>query len=81
MKKTIILLGLVVILSSCNTGRIAELEAENMELKATVERLTEEIAVSRAIAQNAQIVAMEAQRQAEEQAMRAQEALAEAERK
>ena len=81
MKKTIILLGLVAILSSCNTGRVAELEAENIELKATVERLTEEIAVSRAIAQNAQIVAMAAQRAAQEQLMKAQEASAEAERK
>ena len=80
MKKTIILLGLVAVLSSCNNSRIAELAAENMELKATVERLTQEIEVSRVMAEEAVAMAMEAQKRAEEQAMKASEALAEAEK-
>jgi hypothetical protein len=72
MKKTIILFGLIAVLSSCNVGRIAELEAENMVLKATVERLTEEAMVAQLQAERAMRTSMEAQRMAEEQAEKAQ---------
>jgi len=76
MKKTIILLGLIAILSSCNTGRIADLEAENMELKATIERLTIEAKEALVRAQDATVAA----RIAEREAMKAQEAAQKAER-
>jgi len=74
MKKAIILFGLVAILASCNTGRIAELEAENMELKATVEMLKDEARLAQLQTERAMAVAMRAQIMAEEQAKKAQEA-------
>ena len=64
MKKTIILIGLIAVLSSCNNSRIAELEAENTELKATVERLTAEAEINLAIAQEATVAARIAEREA-----------------
>lgn len=71
MKKTILLLTFVAILSSCNSGRIAELEAENIELKATVERLIDEARIAQLQAERAQAMAVDAQRLAELYAARA----------
>ena len=64
MRKGIILIGLMVILlSSCNNSRIAELEAENTELKATVERLTAEAKQNLVVAQEATVAARIAERE------------------
>ena len=80
MKRTIIILGLVAILSSCNNGRIAELEAENIELKATIERLTFEAEAALAAAHDAAIRAEHQAIIAKVQAEKAQEAAEKAER-
>ena len=74
MKKTIILLGFIAILSSCNNGRIAELEAENMELKATIKILKNEAKKAQIMAEQAMTFAKVAQERAEEQAAKATEA-------
>lgn len=73
MKKTIILFGLIAVLSSCNSGRIAEPEAENRVLKATVERLTEEVEQAQLQADLAKSMAIVAQHRAIEQAAKAAE--------
>lgn len=74
MKKTVVLLGLIAVLSSCNNSRIAELEAENMELKVMVERLTNEAKEAQMSAEKAQAQAMVAQKRAVGQAIAVQEA-------
>ena len=73
MKKTIILLGFIAILSSCNDSSTAELEAENMELKATIEILKGEAKKAQIMAEQAMTFAKVAQERAEEQAKTAQE--------
>ena len=74
MKKTILLFGFIAMLSSCNSGRIAELEAENMELMATVEMLKAEAELARNVVERQVVLAQEALRRAEVQYTKAQEA-------
>ena len=81
MRKGIILIGLMVILlSSCNNSRIAELEAENIELKATVTRLTQELSEMQRLAEEAKRRAIAAQKAAEEQLMESQKAASKAQK-
>jgi outer membrane murein-binding lipoprotein Lpp len=74
MIRTLLLIGFIAILSSCSNTRIAELEAENATLKATIEQLTDKIEAAQRNAEDAQVRAMLAQRRAEEKALRAEEA-------
>jgi hypothetical protein len=81
MKKTILFLFIIGAFSSCNNQRLAELEAETLELRNNVELLTQRLheaqqlaSINKVRAEVAQQAAELAQKQALEQAKKAKEA-------
>ena len=60
-------------MTSCNSGRIAELEADNQELRTRVEQLTVEVQEAQRAADEAMAIARMAEQRAIEQARKAQE--------
>ena len=73
MKRAILLSGLLVLVLSCNSNRIKELETENVELKTSMELCRQEAEQQRALAQVAEMWAIAAQAIAEEQAQKSRE--------
>jgi len=76
MKKSIILSGITILMLSCNSARIEELETEIVELKTSMVLCQQEAQQQRTMAEMATLRAFEAQKIAEEQSQKLHDALA-----